>query len=337
MIKEAIAILAEAQNLDQETMGLVMEEIMSGEATASQISAVLMGLRVKGETVEEITACAKVMRAKATWIKAPAETIDTCGTGGDHSLTFNISTASAFVVAGIDIPVAKHGNRAASSTCGSADVLSELGVNIEAGVPTVERCLEKIGIGFLFAPLLHSAMKYAIVPRREMGVRTIFNLLGPLSNPAQTKYQLLGVYDKKWVRPLAEVLKNLGSFRAMVVHGVDGLDEITITGQTYVAELREEEIKEWTIEPEQFGLSRSLLSEIRGGSPGYNAELIREVLSGASGARTDIVLLNAGAGIYIAGKAKSIQEGIELARRSIKSGKALEKLHNLITLSHQEE
>ena len=335
MIKEILGILAEGQDLDAEVMKMAMEEIMSGEATPSQISAFLMGLRVKGETVEEITAAAKVMRAKAKKVRAPEDVIDTCGTGGDHSMTFNISTASAFVVAGAGVRVAKHGNRAASSHCGSADVLAELGVNLEADIKLVERCIEEIGIGFLFAPLLHQAMRYAIGPRREMGIRTIFNLLGPLSNPAGAKRQLLGVFDKRWVRPLAEVLKNLGSERAMVVHGEDGLDEITLTGATYVAELKDGEVREYKIEPEEFGFRRCLLSEIRGGTSGYNAEIIREVLSGSEGVKTDIVLLNAGSAIYVAGKAGSIKEGIELARQTIKSGKAMEKLEALIKMSNQ--
>ncbi len=335
MIREILGILAEGQDLDSELMEMAMEEIMSGEATPSQISAFLMGLRVKGETVEEITAAAKVMRAKAKKVRAPQDVIDTCGTGGDHSMTFNISTASAFVVAGAGVRVAKHGNRAASSHCGSADVLAELGVNLEADIKLVERCIEEIGIGFLFAPLLHQAMKYAIGPRREMGIRTIFNLLGPLSNPAGAKRQLLGVFDKKWVRPIAEVLKNLGSERAMVVHGEDGLDEITLTGATYVAELKQGEVREYKIEPEDLGFKRCLLSEIRGGTSGYNAEIIREVLTGAKTPKTDIVLLNAGSAIYIAGRAKSIQEGVELARQTIKSGKAMEKLEALIKMSNQ--
>jgi len=335
MIKEILGILGEGEDLDAEMMEMAMEEIMSGEATPSQISAFLMGLRVKGETVEEITAAAKVMRAKAKKVRAPEDVIDTCGTGGDHSMTFNISTASAFVVAGAGVRVAKHGNRAASSHCGSADVLAELGVNLEADIKLVERCIEEIGIGFLFAPLLHQAMRYAIGPRREMGIRTIFNLLGPLSNPAGAKRQLLGVFDKRWVRPLAEVLKNLGSERAMVVHGEDRLDEITLTGATYVAELKDGEVREYKIEPEEFGFRRCLLSEIRGGTSGYNAEIIREVLSGSEGVKTDIVLLNAGSAIYVAGKAGSIKEGIELARQTIKSGKAMEKLEALIKMSNQ--
>ncbi len=335
MIKEILGILGEGEDLDAEMMEMAMEEIMSGEATPSQISAFLMGLRVKGETVEEITAAAKVMRAKAKKVRAPEDVIDTCGTGGDHSMTFNISTASAFVVAGAGVRVAKHGNRAASSHCGSADVLAELGVNLEADIKLVERCIEEIGIGFLFAPLLHQAMRYAIGPRREMGIRTIFNLLGPLSNPAGAKRQLLGVFDKRWVRPLAEVLKNLGSERAMVVHGEDGLDEITLTGATYVAELKDGEVREYKIEPEEFGFRRCLLSEIRGGTSGYNAEIIREVLSGSEGVKTDVVLLNAGSAIYVAGKAESIKEGIELARQSIKSGKAMEKLESLIKMTNQ--
>jgi len=333
MITEAIALLAEGSNLDQDTMTLVMEEIMTGQATPSQIAAFLMGLRIKGETVPELTAAAKVMRSKAQKIKAPSDAIDTCGTGGDHSLTFNISTASALVAAGAGIPVAKHGNRAASSSCGSADVLAELGVNIEAEIAVVENCLSQCGIGFLFAPLLHSAMKHAITPRREMGIRTIFNLLGPLSNPAEAKHQLLGVYDKKWVRPIAEVLSRLGSKRALVAHGSDGLDEITITGPTFVAELKDGNVREYEITPEQFGFQKSHLVEIKGGAKNYNAELVKEILAGAKGPKTDIVLLNAGAAIYVSGKAGSIKDGIKIAEETIQSGKAKSKLEQLIKLS----
>ncbi len=333
MITDAIALLAEGSNLDQDSMTLVMEEIMTGLATPSQVAAFLMGLRVKGETVPELTAGAKVMRSKAQKIKAPPDAIDTCGTGGDHSMTFNISTVSALVAAGAGIPVAKHGNRAASSTCGSADVLAELGVNIEAEVAVVENCLARCGIGFLFAPLLHSAMKHAITPRREMGIRTIFNLLGPLSNPADAKHQLLGVFDKKWVRPVAEVLNQLGSKRALVAHGSDGLDEITITGPTFIAELKDGQVREYEITPEQFGFPKSHLMEIRGGAKNYNAELIREILAGAKGPKTSVVLLNAGAAIYVSGKAASIKEGIKIAEETIQSGKAKSKLEQLIKLS----
>jgi len=335
MITEAIALLADRKDLDQNSMGMVMEEIMNGEATQSQVAALLMGLRIKGETTDEITAAARVMRAKATKIKAPADAIDTCGTGGDHSLTFNISTAAAFVAAGAGIPVAKHGNRAASSTCGSADVLAALGVNINAEVKTVENCIAAVGIGFLFAPLLHGAMKHAIIPRREMGIRTIFNLLGPLSNPAGAKTQLIGVYDRRWVKPLAEVLCNLGSSRALVVHGTDGLDEITITGPTLAAELKDGRVSELELAPEQFGIKPAKLGQIRGGNPGFNAQLLRGILSGEPGPCADIVLLNAGAAICLAGKTGNIQDGIEVARETIKSGKAMQKLEQLVQCSNQ--
>ena len=336
MITEAIALLAEGKGLDQNAMTAVMEEIMTGEATPSQVAAFLMGLRIKGESVDEITAAAKVMRGKATKIKAPAHCIDTCGTGGDHSFTFNISTAAALVAAGAGLVVAKHGNRAASSTCGSADVLSALGVNINASVPTVENCIAECGIGFLFAPLLHAAMKHAITPRREMGIRTIFNLLGPISNPADAKAQLIGVFDRKWVRPLAEVLLNLGSSRALVAHGADGLDEISITGPTALAELKDGKVSEFEITPEQFGFKRAKLADLRGGAPAYNAELIRAVLAGEHGPCADVVMLNAGAAIYVGGKAKDIKQGIEHAQETIKSGKAAKKLEQLIKCSNQE-
>ena len=329
MITDAIGILSERENLDQAAMTLVMEEIMTGQATPSQIAAFLMGLRIKGETVDELTAAAQVMRSKAKKIAAPPDALDTCGTGGDHSLTFNISTASALLAAAAGIPVAKHGNRAASSTCGSADVLLELGVNIEADTAVVEKCIRECGIGFLFAPLLHGAMKHAIGPRRELGIRTIFNLLGPLSNPAGARHQLLGVYDRKWVRPVAEVLNQLGSSRALVVHGSDGLDEITLTGPTFVSELKDGKVSDYEITPEQFGFSRSRLVDLRGGAKDFNAQLIREILAGEKGPKTEIVLLNAGAAIYVSGKTPSIKDGIKLAAETIAGGKAQAKLDHL--------
>ncbi len=333
MIKEALALLAEGKDLDRSSMVDTMNEIMGGEATPAQIGAFLMGLRSKGETVGEITGAAEVMREKATRIRFEGPCIDTCGTGGDHSCTFNISTTAAFVAAATGLVVAKHGNRAASSASGSADVLAELGVNIEADVATVEKCLREVGIGFLFAPTLHGAMRYAIGPRREMGVRTIFNLLGPLTNPAGAKRQLMGVFDGDLTEVLANVLMNLGSEAAMVVHGSDGLDEITLTGPTRVSELKDGQVKTYEISPEDFCLSRCKKEDLLGGDPKENARIAREALSNVSGPRLDAVLINAGAAVYVGGKASTIGEGIELARRAAASGEAMKKLESLARVS----
>ena len=275
------------------------------------------------------------MRAKAEKVKVNASHIvDTCGTGGDGSDTFNISTAVSFVVAGADITVAKHGNRAVSSKSGSADVLKCLGVNIDASLSTVERCIEEVGIGFLFAPLMHKAMKHAAKVRKELGFRTIFNLLGPLTNPAHAHGQVLGVYDSRWVNPLAEVLRDLGSHRALVVHGFDGLDEITLTSETQVSELKNDNVSAFTIDPKEFGYSLCSTKDLKGGSPEENAESIRGILQGASGPKTDIVVLNAAAAIYVGGKAESIERGISVAANSIGSGAAIKKLEELCRVSN---
>jgi anthranilate phosphoribosyltransferase len=280
--------------------------------------------------VEEITGEAQVMREKAKKVNPPGPCIDTCGTGGDNSCTFNISTATAFVVAGAGIIVAKHGNRAASSACGSADVLAALGVNIEADVPVVERCLEEAGIGFLFAPMLHGAMRFAIGPRREMAIRTIFNVLGPLTNPAGAKRQLIGVFSGNLTEPLARVLGNLGSESALVVHGEDGLDEITLTSETRVSELKDGQVRTYSIKPEDFGLKRCHKDDLLGGAPQDNARIVRQVLDNAPGPRRDIVVLNAGAAVYAAGKADSIADGVKLAFDAIASGAAAQKLELLV-------
>lgn len=349
MIKEAINKVVDGIDLREDEMIEVMEEIMSGEATGAQIGAFITALRMKGETVDEITGAVKVMRKKAT--KIPVEDvdvdldrddinidretiIDTCGTGGDGTMTFNISTATAFVVAGGGVKVAKHGNKSVSSLCGSADVLQELGVNVEATPEVVARCIKEVGIGFLFAPLLHGAMKYAIGPRREIGIRTIFNILGPLTNPAGAKYQLLGVYKESLCEPLAEVLLRLGTKRAMVVHGRCGIDEISITKDTKVAEVKDGKIKSYEINPVHFGLKVHDFSELKGGNAAVNAKIIRDILSGKErGAKRDIVLLNAGAAFYIVNVAKSIGEGVALAKEVIDKGKALKKLELLIKVS----
>jgi anthranilate phosphoribosyltransferase len=333
MIKEAIGELVKGHHLSREVMTKVMNQIMSGEATEAQIGAFLTALRLKGETVDEITGAAVVMREKALKISAPGECIDTCGTGGDHSLSLNISTGAAIVAAAAGLVVAKHGNRAASSACGSADVLKALGVNIEAEPRVVERCLAEVGIGFLFAPLLHGAMRYAIGPRREIGIRTVFNLLGPLTNPAGAARQLLGVFDGSLTEPLALVLHSLGSRAALVVHGLDGLDEITLTGPTRVSELRDGRIQTYTISPENFGLKPCPLEALRGGEPEHNAEILRQVFADSPGPARDAVALNAGAAIYVGGKAPSLAEGVQAAQAALAAGKARQKLEHLIQVS----
>ena len=330
MIVAAISKLVEEQDLSEDEAAQAMRQIMEGGATPAQIAAFLIALRLKGETVSEITGCARIMREKATHIQAPyAHVIDTCGTGGDGAQTFNISTTAAFVVAGAGIPVAKHGNRAMSSRCGSADLLQELGVAIELSPEMAEKCLAEVGIAFLFAPLFHSAMKHAIGPRRDIGVRTIFNLMGPLTNPASAKCQLVGVYARELTEPLARVLGNLGSTRALVVHGADGLDEITITGDTYVAALDQGTVSSYMIRPEQFGLCRVPREALAGGDAPQNAAITLAVLDGQQGPHRDVVLLNAAAALVVAGAASDLQAGLQLAAQSIDSGAALEKLSRL--------
>ncbi len=330
MIKEAIGKLIEKKNLTREEMVGVMNEIMTGNATPAQIGGFLTALRLKGETVEEITGAALVMREKVTKIKVKKEPIvDTCGTGGDLPNTFNISTIAAFVVAGCGLAVAKHGNRAVSSQCGSADLLEGLGINLDVEVETVEKCIEEIGIGFLFAPLLHGAMKYAIGPRKEMGIRTIFNILGPLTNPAGAQVQVLGVYSDKLTQTIAGVLKNLGSKHAFVVHGEDGLDEITTTSPTRVSELKEGKVTTYSIKPEDFDIKRAKPDDILGGDVPHNVKIAHDVLEGKKGPQRDIVLLNASAAIVAGGKASDLKEGIKLAKKAIDSGKVKEKLELL--------
>jgi anthranilate phosphoribosyltransferase len=330
VIVAAISKLVEQQNLAEEEAAQAMRQIMEGGATPAQIAAFLVALRIKGETISEITGCARIMREKATHIRAPyPHVIDTCGTGGDGSQTFNISTTAAFVVAGAGIPVAKHGNRAMSSRCGSADLLQELGVAIELSPETAEKYLAEVGITFLFAPLFHSAMKYAIGPRREIGVRTIFNLIGPLTNPAGATHQLLGVYARELTEPLARALGNLGSTRAFVVHGADGLDEMTTTGDTYVAALDQGTVSSYTVHPEQFGLCRAPREALAGGDAQQNAAITLAILNGQEGAHRDVVLLNAAAALVVAGAASDLQAALQLAAQSIDSGAALEKLRRL--------
>ena len=335
MIKEAIDKAVKKIDLQEAEMMAAMTEIMEGNATPAQIGSLITALRMKGETVEEVTGAARIMRQKATHVNACAATIvDTCGTGGDSLNTFNISTTTAFVVAAAGISVAKHGNRAVSSACGSADVLEALGVNISAGQEIVEECIQQIGIGFLFASKLHGAMKYAIGPRREIGIRTIFNMLGPLTNPAGATAQLLGVYDPKLTEMFAGVLKNMGTKRAFVVHGSDGLDEVTVSGETRVAELKDGIITTYNIDPRDYLGTTYPLEAIRGGNPTLNAQITKDVLTSKQGACRDVVLLNAALAIVAGDKAKDIKEGIRIAVECIDSGAAVKKLQELIELSN---
>lgn len=337
-IKKAIDKVISGNDLSRKEAAEVMETIMSGEATPAQISAFITGLRLKGETVDEISGCAQIMREKAAKIKKPKGRIvvDTCGTGGDKSHTFNISTVTALVAAGAGVTVAKHGNRSVSSLCGSADVLKELGVNIAAPAGIMEECLREIGIAFLFAPLLHSAMKHAIGPRREIGIRTVFNILGPLSNPAGAQVQLLGVYSKELTETMARVLGNLGAERAWVVHGGDGLDEITLTTHTTISELKNGEVKTFKLDPTRFGLALCRPEELKGGKPSENARIVLDILQGKKGPKTDAAFLNTAAVIMLGGKAADLAGGLEKAREAVQSGKALEKLEMLKELTNRQ-
>ena len=340
-IRQAIHKLVRREHLTQAESRLVMEQIMSGAATPAQIGAYLTALRMKGETVDEIAGAVEVMRHKAQTITVMQKAgdppmIDTCGTGGDHVGTFNISTATALVVAACGVRVAKHGNRSISSQSGSADVLKQLGVNIDANARTVCQCIEQIGIGFLFAPNHHSAMRHALAPRQEIGIRTLFNLLGPLINPAQVRQQMIGVFDGEWLVPIAKVLQRLGSTRALVVHGEDGLDEITTTAATKIAELQlNGEILCYTVTPEQFGLPIAQQADLIGGTPELNAAILHEVLNNTPGPKRDIVALNSGAALYIAGRANTIPAGITLALAALADGRAHHKLTELIDWSHK--
>jgi len=333
MIKEAISALVSGQSLTMDEAAQVMGEIMEGQVTPAQFGAFVTALRLKGETVEEIAGLARTMRAKAIPVRVNGLVVDTCGTGGDGSATFNISTAAAFVVAGAGLKVAKHGNRAMSSQCGSADVLEALGVKIELTALQVEKCLEEVGIGFMFAPAFHPAMKYAAAPRREIGIRTVFNILGPLTNPAGAKAQVLGAADGSLLEKMALVLKSLGCSHALVVHGEDGLDEVTNTAKTLVCELKNGRIKSYTVSPEDFGLPCANLKELKGGTAEQNATRLRSVLAGALGPAKDIVLMNASAALLAGDRVASLGQGIDLACEAIDSGRALAKLEQLIKLT----
>jgi anthranilate phosphoribosyltransferase len=333
-LRALLAHVAQGRSLSEGEAEAAFDIIMSGDATPSQMGAFLMALRVRGETVDEITGAARIMRAKAVPIDAPPGTIDTCGTGGDSSGSFNISTASALVVAGCGVPVAKHGNRALSSKSGSADVLTALGVNIDADFAIVRQCLWEIGIGFLMAPRHHSATRHVAPTRVELGTRTIFNLLGPLSSPAMARRQLVGVFAPEWVRPMAEVLGRLGAEHAWVVHG-DGLDELTTAGVTTVAAFEDGDVRTFEVIPEDFGLPRACLQDIRGGEPRHNAHLMRDLLGGAGGPLRDVVLFNSGAALLVAGRVTTVEAGIELAARSIDSGAAQRVLDELVARTNE--
>ena len=332
MIKELIKKITEFKDLTPEETEKLFSLLMQGELTDAQIGAVLIGLKMKGETVDEISSAAKIMRQNAVKvpIKDKSRLVDTCGTGGDKVNTFNVSTITAFVVAGAGAKVAKHGNRSVSSKCGSADIMEALGVNIEMPPEKAAKALEEIGLAFLFAPIYHPAMKNVIRQRREIGVRTIFNILGPLSNPAEAKYQLMGIYDEKLVEPLSRVLVNLGIERAFVVHGMEGLDEVSITGETLVGEVNNGEINIYTVKPENFGLKSASLQDIQGGDLDYNLKIALSILEGKDNSpKTDFVAINAAFALKVVGIVDTVQEGIELAKETIYSKKAYQVLEKL--------
>jgi anthranilate phosphoribosyltransferase len=329
MIREAINLVIQNISLSEAETAEVMTEIMEGRATDAQIGAFLTALRIKGETVEEITGAARIMRDKATTIKAPEGVIDTCGTGGDMSGTFNISTTTAIVVAAAGVPVAKHGNRSVSSRSGSADVLEALGIRIDLPPDKVEKCLFETGFAFLFAPLFHPAMKFAIGPRREIGIRTIFNILGPLTNPAGAKRQLLGVFTSRLTDTLASVLGNLGASDAMVVHGEDGLDELTLSTGTRISRLRDGKVESFYVTPDEFGLQTVAVIELAGGDKEKNAAITLSVLEGGKGPTRDIVLMNTAAALVTAGRTSEFSAGVDIAAEAIDTGKALKKLHEI--------
>lgn len=334
--KSTLNSLIEGKDLNHDTMLATMRQVMAGELTPAQISALLIALRIKGETVDEIAAAAEVMRELSTKVVIQTTTnlIDTCGTGGDGIQTFNVSTASAFVAAAAGAKVAKHGGRSVSSICGSADVLETLGVNVNQTPEQVAQCVEQIGVGFMFAPNHHSAMKHSAPVRRELGVRTMFNLLGPLTNPANAKRQIMGVFSQALTGKLARVLQQLGSEHVMVVCGADGMDEISFAGDTYVAELKNGQVSEYVLNPQQFGLELHHVSSIKVADAAASKAMILDVLSGKTGSARDIVLLNAGAAIYVAGLAPDMQAGIAKAAEMLDNGKAMQKLEQLVAITH---
>ena len=332
--KALIAKVATGASLTRAEAAAAFDRMMSGEATPSQMGGLLMALRVRGESVDEITGAVTTMRAKMLGVKAPGDAVDVVGTGGDASGSFNISTCAAFIVAGVGVPVAKHGNRALSSKSGAADVLQALGVKIELNAEQVGACIREAGIGFMFAPAHHPAMKNVGPTRVELGTRTIFNLLGPLSNPASVKRQMIGTFSKHWIEPMAQVLKNLGSECVWVVHGSDGLDEITTSGATSVAALENGKIRTFEVTPEDAGLKRVKPAALRGGDAEHNAKTLLDVLKGKAGAFRDVSILNAAAALIVAGKAKDLKEGAMLAAKSIDGGEAEGRLDRLIKVSN---
>jgi anthranilate phosphoribosyltransferase len=333
MIKEAISQVIAGKSLGMTEAAQVMAEIMDGEVTPAQFGAFVTALRLKGETVEEIAGMAQTMRDKAVHVSIDEPVVDTCGTGGDNSATFNISTTAAFVVAGAGVKVAKHGNRAMSSQCGSADVLEALGVKIELTAEQVQRCLKRVGIGFMFAPSFHPAMKFAAGLRREIGIRTVFNILGPLTNPAGAQAQVIGVADHALVDKMAKVLRLLGCKHALVVHSEDGLDELTVTGKTFICEVKVNRIQSYSLVPEEVGLPRGKLKDLKGGTVTENAALLKDILYGKTGHAMNAVILNAAAVLFVAERVATIEEGVQLARESIETGQALSKLNRLIGLT----
>jgi len=336
MIKEAIETVVNGRSLTFEQAASAMEEIMIGEATPAQVASFVTALRIKGETVEEIAGLATVMQAKATPVGVTSPVVDTCGTGGDGSSSFNISTTAAFIAAGAGLKVAKHGNRAMSSHCGSADVLEVLGVKIELGAEAVAQCVETIGIGFMFAPNFHPAMKYAAVPRREIGIRTVFNILGPLTNPAKAKFQVIGVPSKELGERIASVLQRLGTEHSLVVHGTDGMDEISISGKSLVWDINQHQVSPpYPIFPEDLGFMKASVTQIRGGTVRQNARILRGILSGEVGVRRNIVIMNAAAALVAGNQASDLKEGVCVAEKTIDSGQALAKLDELIKLSQR--
>jgi len=334
MIKEAIETVVNGRSLTFEQAAAVMEEIMSGETTPAQFAAFVTALRIKGETVDEIAGLASVMQAKAKLVQATPPVVDTCGTGGDGSSSFNISTTAAFIVAGAGLKVAKHGNRAMSSHCGSADVLEALGVRIELGAEAVAQCLERVGIGFMFSPVFHPAMKYAAAPRREIGIRTVFNILGPLTNPAKAKFQVIGVPSKELGEKIAFVLHRLGTEHSLVVHGIDGMDEISISRKSLVWDVNQHRVlPPYEVSPDDLGFMKASMTQIKGGTVRQNAKILRGILSGEVGARRNIVIMNAAAALVAGNQASDLKEGACVAEKTLDSGKALAKLEELIKLS----
>jgi anthranilate phosphoribosyltransferase len=334
VIKEAIESAVNGRSLAFEQAAAVMEEIMTGEATPAQVAAFITALRTKGETADEIAGLVSVMQAKATPVPVTPPVVDTCGTGGDGSCSFNISTTAAFVVAGAGLKVAKHGNRAMSSHCGSADVLEALGVSIELGAEGVAQCVETAGIGFMFAPLFHPAMKYASAIRREIGIRTVFNILGPLTNPARARFQLIGVPSRELGEKIASVLHRLGTDHSLVVHGTDGMDEISISGKSLVWDVNQHRVlPPYEVSPEDLGFMKASVTQVRGGTARHNARILRGILGGEVGVRRNIVIMNAAAALVAGNRASDLKDGVCLAEKTVESGQALAKLDELIKLS----